>query len=203
MAFLRAPSPEDYLDPIVGATLVLRPPAISDYGAWAELRALSRAHLKSWEPSWAHDDLSRMMFRRRLRAYARDVRDDLGYSYFIADSSSGQLLGGVTLSNVRRGSSQSASLGYWIGAPFVRRGRMREAVSTLMTFAFGSLRLHRVEAATMPGNAPSIRVLESSGFQREGLARSFLKINGQWEDHLLYARLAEAGFGSVQFGVRP
>lgn len=189
MAFLRAPAPEDYLDPVVGRSVVLRPPTAADYAEWAELRALSRAHLTPWEPSWTADDLSRMMFRRRIRAYARDMRDDLGYAFFICDSTRGNLLGGVTLSNVRRGSSQSASLGYWIGAPHAGGGRMQAAVQTLLPFAFGALHLHRIEAATMPANAASIRVLEASGFHREGVARSFLKINGQWEDHILFARL--------------
>lgn len=202
MAFLRAPAPDDYLDPIMGRTIILRPPTISDYGAWAELRALSRSHLTPWEPAWAHDDLSRMMFRRRLRAYARDVRDDLSYAFFIVDASSDQLIGGVTLSNVRRASSQSASLGYWMGAPHTRRGRMKEAVRTLLPFAFGGLRLHRIEAATMPRNLPSIRVLEACGFAHEGLASGFLKINGQWEDHLLFARLATNSANVSELGAR-
>ncbi|MBX9683525.1 MAG: GNAT family N-acetyltransferase [Hyphomicrobium sp.] len=189
MAFLRSPAPEDYLAPIRGRSVTLRPPAGSDYANWAELRALSRQHLTRWEPTWAHDDLSRAMFRRRLRAYGRDVRDDLGYSFFIADAMSDALLGGITLSNVRRGSAQSASLGYWIGAPYAGGGRMQDAVLTLLPFAFGALRLHRIEAASMPANTASIRVLEKTGFEREGIARSFLKINGQWQDHILYARL--------------
>lgn len=196
MAFLRSAAPEDYLDPIRGRSLVLRPPAICDYAHWAELRALSRAHLTPWEPSWSQDELSRLMFRRRLRAYARDMRDDLGYAFFVVDKNSDELVGGVTLSNVRRGSSQSASLGYWVGAPFVGRGRMQEAVRTLLPFAFGALRLHRVEAATMPHNAPSIRVLEACGFEREGLARAYLKISGRWEDHVLYARRPDVGAAS-------
>ncbi len=193
MAFLRSPAPEDYLDPIRGRSLNLRPPAICDYAAWAELRALSRAHLTPWEPSWSQDELSRLMYRRRLRAYARDLRDDAGYSFFIVDANCGRLLGGVTLSNIRRGASQSASLGYWMGAPYIGRGRMQEAVRTLLPFAFGALRLHRLEAATMPRNAPSARVLEACGFEREGLARAYLKIDGRWEDHVLYARRPDVG----------
>ena len=102
------------------------------------------------------------------------------------------LMGGITLSNVRRGSAQTASLGYWMGAPYAGRGHMRAAVETLMPVAFGLLRLHRIEAATMLSNIASIRVLESSGFTREGVARAYLKINGRWEDHLLYARVATA-----------
>lgn len=191
MAFLRSPSPEDYLDPIRGRTIVLRAPAIADYASWAELRALSRAHLTPWEPAWAHDDLSRMMYRRRLRAYARDVHDDQAYTFFITDAMSEALLGGITLSNIRRGSAQSASLGYWIGAPHAGRGRMQEAVLTLLSFAFSAVRLHRIEAASMPANTASLRVLEKCGFRREGLAQGFLKINGRWEDHILFARLAD------------
>lgn len=190
MAFLRSALPEDYLEPIRSARHVLRPPTVADYNRWAELRALSRAHLTPWEPAWARDDLSRQMFRRRLRAYARDVRDDVSYAYFIADSRSDALVGGITLSNVRRGSSQTASLGYWIGKPYTGEGRMTEAVYAILPFAFRVLRLHRIEAACMPANAPSIRVLEKNGFAREGLARQYLKINGVWEDHILFATIS-------------
>jgi ribosomal-protein-alanine N-acetyltransferase len=170
--------------------LTLRHPTVSDYSEWAEIRALSRSHLTPWEPTWAYDDLSRSMYRRRLRAYAKDIRDDAAYPYFIFDAVSGALVGGITLSNVRRGSAQTASLGYWMGAPYAGRRYMRAAVELLMPVAFGGLRLHRIEAATMLNNVPSIRVLEACGFVREGMARAYLKINGQWEDHLLYARLA-------------
>lgn len=189
MAFLRAPLPEDYLETIRGRSLVLRPPVMADYGQWAELRALSREHLVPWEPAWSRDDLSKPMFRRRLKAYATDVRNDDGYAFFIADAVTDILLGGITLSHVRRGTAQIASLGYWIGRPYVNQGRMQEAVKTLLPFAHRTLRLHRVEAATMLANAPSIRVLENCGFEREGLAKSYLKINGRWEDHILFARV--------------
>jgi ribosomal-protein-alanine N-acetyltransferase len=192
VAFLRTTRPEEDLEVIRGRALVLRQPTAADYAEWAEIRARSRSHLTPWEPSWAHDDLSHSMYRRRLRVYAKDIRDDVSYPYFIFDPSIGALVGGLTLSNVRRGSAQSASLGYWMGAPFAGRGYMREAVSTLLPVAFGTLRLHRIEAATMVNNVASIRVLEVCGFEREGLARSYLKINGRWEDHILYARIAGA-----------
>jgi ribosomal-protein-alanine N-acetyltransferase len=198
VAFLRSTRPEEDFDVIRGRAVVLRQPLAGDYAEWAELRALSRAHLTPWEPAWALDDLSRSMYRRRLRAYAKDIRDDASYPYFIFDSSAGALVGGMTLSNVRRGSAQTASLGYWMGAPYAGRGYMRDAVATLLPVAFGSLRLHRIEAATMLNNAASIRVLESSGFIREGLARSYLKINGRWEDHLLYARVNGTSLSAVE-----
>jgi [ribosomal protein S5]-alanine N-acetyltransferase len=197
LAFLRSIRPDEDFEVVHGRSLTLRQPVAADYSVWAELRALSRAHLTPWEPTWSPDDLSRTMYRRRLRAYAKDSHNDLSYPYFIFENSAGALVGGITLSNVRRGSSQTASLGYWMGAPFAGRGHMRDAVGMLLPVAFNALRLHRIEAATMLKNFPSMRVLESVGFEREGVARAYLKINGRWEDHLLYARLAEGQGPSV------
>lgn len=189
MVFLRSQQPEDYLDPVRGGTVVLRPPSLGDYAAWAELRSQSRAHLTPWEPAWTRDELIKSNYRRRLRTYARDVREDLGYAYFITDARTDALLGGITLSNVRRGAAQTATLGYWIGAPYKGQGRMQDAVQTLVPYAFRALVLHRIEAASMVKNDASLRVLEKSGFQREGLIRQYLKINGAWEDHVLLGRL--------------
>lgn len=201
MAFLRSIRPDEDFEVVHGRNLTLRQPLPADYTAWADLRAASRAHLTPWEPTWSPDDLSRAMYRRRLRAYAKDIHNDVSYPYFIFENATGTLLGGVTLSNVRRGSAQTASLGYWMGAPYAGRGHMRKAVGMLLPLAFNALRLHRIEAATMLKNFASMRVLESVGFQREGLAQGYLKINGRWEDHLLYARLAEGPtFGTSELG---
>lgn len=191
MAFLRSPLPEDYLEPIAGARITLRPPALSDYAQWAELRSMSRAHLAPWEPLWSRDELTRFSYRRRLKAYGQDLRDDQGYYFFIADRASDALMGGLTLSNVRRGAAQTGTLGYWMGVPFVQRGYMQEAVRLLVPYAFATLRLHRLEAASMTNNVPSQRVLEGVGFAREGLARKYLKIAGSWQDHFIYALTEE------------
>lgn len=191
MAFLR---PSFSFDPdadIRGARVHLRYPLMQDYAAWAELRALSRQHLSPWEPQWARDELSRSSFRRRLRAAQREARDDLGYSYLIFAETPPRLVGGLNLSNVRRGIAQTASIGYWIGAPYAGRGLMTEAVQTVALFAFSTLRLHRLEAACLPTNAASMRVLEKAGFRLEGLARQYLKIDGRWQDHSLYARVQD------------
>lgn len=185
MAFLRT-SAEIGL-PIAGRTVLLRLPSMFDYAAWAEIRGASAAHLQPFEPAWASDELSRWSFRRRLRLYARDVADDTGYPLFVCAQSSGVLLGGITLSNVRRGVAQAASVGYWVGARHARQGVMADALSALVPYAFEHLRLHRLEAACLPHNVASIRVLEKTGFQREGLARKYLKINGTWQDHVLFA----------------
>jgi ribosomal-protein-alanine N-acetyltransferase len=169
----------------------LRYPLPSDYLAWAELRAASRDHLAPWEPLWAHDELTRSAYRRRIRHYQQEARDDLGYALFVMRADDDALLGGITLGNVRRGVTQAAVLGYWIGARYAGRGYMTAAVRAAVPFVFDTLKLHRLEAACLPSNAASIRVLEKNGFQREGLARSYLKINGSWQDHLLFALIED------------
>ncbi len=191
MAFLRSGLGNDWLPHVRVAGLYLRPPHMGDYIDWAELRAQSRDHLVPWEPQWARDELSRDAFRRRIRHYQRELRDDLGYAFFLFQERDDTLLGGLTLSNVRRGVTQAASVGYWVGKPFAGRGCMTRALSGAIRFAFEELKLHRLEAACMPTNHASISVLERNGFQREGLARRYLKINGVWQDHLLYATLVD------------
>jgi ribosomal-protein-alanine N-acetyltransferase len=185
------PWSEPSVPAIGGAGVVLRTPQMADYEAWAGLRALSRDFLKPWEPVWPADDLTRGAFRRRLRRYARDQREDLAYPFFVFRAEDDVLVGGVTLSNVRRGVAQSASLGYWMGLPYAGRGHMSAAVGALVPFAFRTLRLHRIEAACVPTNQPSIRLLEKNRFEREGYARRYLCINGEWADHYLYARVRE------------
>jgi [ribosomal protein S5]-alanine N-acetyltransferase len=189
MAFLRSsPSIDPDID-IRGTRVFLRFPAMHDYAAWAELRALSRQHLTPWEPQWARDELTRSSFRRRLRHAQREMRDDLGYTYLVFTETPPTLVGGLNVSNVRRGIAQTASLGYWVGAPYAGRGLMTDAVCAITQFAFSTLRLNRLEAACLPSNAASARVLAKAGFTLEGRARHFLKIDGRWQDHDLYARL--------------
>ena len=191
MAFLRSGLIGEAYPIIQGRGVHLRPPTSGDYAAWAELRNRSRDHLMPWEPQWSRDELSRSAFRRRLRHYHREIREDQGYAFFLFRDGDETLLGGLTLSNVRRGVTQAASLGYWLGQPYVRRGIMKAAVAAVAPFVFDELKLHRLEAACLPHNQASIRVLQLNGFQNEGLARRYLKIDGQWRDHLLFALLAD------------
>jgi ribosomal-protein-alanine N-acetyltransferase len=188
MAFSRSILPDVDAE-VRGRHVYLRQPAMGDYSAWAELRALSRQHLTVWEPLWTRDELSRSAFRRRLRQYQREMREDQGYAFLVFRDGDATLVGGLTISNVRRGVAQSASVGYWMGLPYVRHGYMTDAVRAVVPFAFGTLGLHRLEAACLPHNAPSARVLEKAGFRREGTARRYLKINDIWQDHDLYALL--------------
>ena len=180
---------------LAGRGVTLRSATMADYAAWAELRSASREHLAPWEPLWALDELTRAAFRRRVRHYSREARDDLGYGLLIF-AGGYHLVGGLTLSNLRRGVTQSATLGYWLGAEHVGKGYMAAAVGAVVPFPFDVLKLHRIDAAVMPAYTPSISVLERAGFVREGVARRYLKIRGRWEDHLLYALLADdAGHG--------
>ncbi len=189
MWFLKSFLSPEILPAITGDGVYLRVPQMKDYAQWRDLREESRAFLMPWEPIWPADDLTRGAFRRRLRRYARDMLRDEAYPLFLFRSADHQLIGGLTLSNVRRGICQAASLGYWMGAPYAGKGHMRAAVRALLPIAFDALGLHRIEAACMTNNMPSIRLLETLGFTREGFARQYLCINGMWEDHFLFARL--------------
>lgn len=188
MAFLRSVSADT--GPVIhGSGIYLRTPQMGDFPAWADLRARSRDFLVPWEPSWPMDDLTRGAFRRRIRRYMQDIREDTAYPFFIFRTGDDTVAGGLTLSNVRRGVTQSCSMGYWVGQPYARQGVMFAAVSAILPFVFEHLRLHRLEAACLPTNTASIRLLEKVGFTREGYARQYLRINGIWQDHILYAML--------------
>ena len=189
MAFFRTINFAEPLPSVVGGGVSLRTPQATDHAEWAALREQSREFLTPWEPTWPADDLSRGAFRRRIRRYTEDLRTDQSYAFLIFRSADGRLVGGLTLANVRRGVAQAGSLGYWMGLPYVRQGYMTAAVRAVIPFAFGTLRLHRLEAACIPSNTASIRLLENTGFVREGYAREYLCINGIWQDHLLYGRL--------------
>lgn len=171
--------------------LYLRPPLAADWEAWARLRETSAAFLTPWEPLWPVDALTKPSYQHRLRRQLSEWRAGEGYHFLIFSTDDDTLLGGLSLTNVRRGVAQTAVLGYWVGEPFARRGVMSDAVKTALTFAFGELELHRIEAACLPRNRASRGLLEKLGFRNEGSARAYLRIAGRWEDHLLYAMLAE------------
>lgn len=168
----------------------MRPPRFADWEAWAALRSESRAFLEPWEPAWPEDALSRAAFRQRLRRHAREGRAGTAYAFLIFRKTDDVLVGGITLSNVRRGVSRSCSVGYWIGARHARHGYMYDALTTQARHAFDTLGLHRIEAACVPDNMASRGLLRKAGFREEGRAREYLRIDGAWRDHLLFARLA-------------
>ena len=176
---------------IRGQEVYLRYPRMADFKPWAKLRGESREFLTPWEPVWARDELTKGAFRRRIKRYQKETRQDSAYAFFVFRRADDQLLGGCTLSNVRRGVTQASALGYWIGQRFARQGHMFDAVRALIPFIFSTLGLHRVEAACLPCNEASRALLLKAGFREEGLARKYLQINGEWRDHRLFALLED------------
>ncbi len=169
----------------------LRFPVQRDWRNWAALRAESRDFLAPWEPTWTYDALTRGAFRRRLKMYKTEMRQGATYSFLIFRRIDDVLLGGITLSNLRRGVAQSATLGYWIGVPHGNQGYMTDSLAAILEFAFSRIGLHRIEAACLPANEASRRLLLRSGFREEGYAREYLRISGRWQDHQLYAILRD------------
>ena len=152
------------------------------------LREQSRAFLTPWEPTWPDDDLTRAAFRRRLRRQAEEMARDESYAFLIFDATSDALLGGLTIGGIRRGVAQAATLGYWMGAPHAGKGHMTRAVAAVVAFGFSTLRLHRIEAACIPGQCRlHARCLSATASSREGLARAYLKSTARGAIIILFA----------------
>lgn len=169
--------------------ITLRPPTHSDFRDWAALRAASADHLKPWEPSWAGDHLTRKAFTNRVYWAQRSVTSGTAMPLFLYRRGDDTLLGAITLDNIRRGPAQAGTLGYWVGEAHARQGYMREAILAVVHHAFTRLDLSRIEAACLPENMASRGLLETCGFKYEGVAQSYLQIDGRWRTHVLYAAL--------------
>ena len=173
-----------------GERHLLRPPRFDDYPQWRDLRAQSRDFLQPWEPAWTADELTGTSFRERVRRYEQEFARGHAISLFLFERGEERLLGGLTIGLIRRGVAQSCMIGYWVGKPHAGQGHMFAAVRLVMPYIFTGLQLHRIEAACIPENERSIRLLQKAGFQREGFLREYLKINGVWRDHIMFSRLA-------------
>ena len=187
-----------------GPRVMLRLPELGDYETWYALRSASRDFLRPFEPRWTEADLARRVFATRVRRARQEAEEGTDYSFFIFLTLAGQetLVGGMTLSNVRRRAAQFVNLGYWMGQQYAGKGMMSEAVAASLPFVFDTLDLHRIHAAFLPGNTASRRVLEKNGFVEEGFAKSYLQINGRWEDHVLFGltrELYETGRYSTRY----
>ncbi len=180
--------------------LTLRPPVHSDFREWAAMRDSSRDFLAQWEPVWAADHLSRKGFTNRVYWAQRSIGNGSAVPLFLFRRDNQALVGAITLDNIRRGPAQAGTLGYWTGAPFARQGYMREAIGAVVHYAFSQLDLSRIEAACLPENAASRGLLEKSGFKYEGVAQSYLQINGRWRTHVLYASLRSDRRGRTDAG---
>ena len=180
--------------------MTLRLPVHGDWRAWAELRESSAEFLTPWEPVWSADHLSRRSFTNRVYWAQRAEAQGTAVPFLLIRRQDQQLLGAITLDNIRRGPAQCGTIGYWVGEPFSRRGYMREAILSVVHHAFAALDLSRVEAACLPENAASRGVLEKTGFKYEGVAQSYLQINGRWRNHVLYSALRADRRGRTDVG---
>ncbi|OED47129.1 GNAT family N-acetyltransferase [Rhodobacteraceae bacterium (ex Bugula neritina AB1)] len=180
--------------------LTLRPPVHADFHGWSALRQQSQSYLTPWEPSWAADHLSRKSFTNRVYWARRSVSGGTAMPLFLIRRCDNLLVGAITLDNIRRGPAQAGTLGYWTGQSFARQGYMREAIGAVVHHAFTKLDLSRIEAACLPENQASRGLLEKSGFKYEGVAQSYLQINGRWRTHVLYASLRHDRRGKTLTG---
>ncbi|HSF93778.1 MAG TPA: GNAT family protein [Thermohalobaculum sp.] len=178
--------------------LTLRPPQMRDFEPWAQLRRDSRDFLTPWEPEWSRDHLTSRAFRNRVAWAERSIRQGDAYPLFLFRQKDGHLVGGITLSNIRRQPAQAATLGYWVGEEYTRKGYMTEALTALREHAFNALDLSRLEAACLPDNQASRRLLERCAFKYEGVAQAYLQIDGRWRNHVLYAALRTDRRGKVR-----
>ena len=174
-------------DSLMSAELCLRCARSADYDQWYSLRESSRDHLTTWEPAWRVEDVTRKAFVRRLKADAAQLRAGRRYAFLVFSGDEKTLLGGISLSDIRLGNRRSGSVGYWIGEQHKGQGVGTCAMEAITAFAFERLNLNRIEAACQPGNLPSLRLLRRCGFLREGVATDYLKINGEWRDHEIWA----------------
>ncbi len=185
---------------LVTDRMILRPPSHAEFRPWTALRQSSARFLKPWEPTWSPDHLTRKAFTNRVYWAQRSIAGGTAVPLFLFRREDDVLLGAITLDNIRRGPAQSGTLGYWIGEPFARRGYMREAIEAVVHHGFTDLDLSRIEAACLPENTASRGVLEKCGFKYEGVAQSYLQINGRWRNHVLYANLRSDRRGRTGVG---
>ncbi|CAN0589959.1 unnamed protein product, partial [Ectocarpus sp. 12 AP-2014] len=139
-------------------------------------------------------------FTNRVYWAQRSVAAGSALPLFLFRREDEVLVGAITLDNIRRGPAQAGTLGYWTGKPFARQGFMREAIGGVVHFAFTRLDLSRIEAACLPENAASRGLLENSGFKYEGVAQSYLQIDGRWRTHVLYSALRSDRRGKTDVG---
>ena len=178
--------------------MILRLPAMQDHAAWVRTRRDSEEFLKPWEPIREGEMNSRAAFKHRVRWAAKEAEAGRACPLLLIRREDNQVLGALTLDNIRRGPARAGTIGYWIGKDFARQGYMEEALLALVNYAFTALDLSRLEAACLPENAPSRSLLEKAGFKYEGVAQSYLQIAGRWRTHVLYANLRHDRRGRTQ-----
>ena len=189
---------------LFGRRVLLRPLEPGDCSAWQEVRRRNADWLTKWEPQRlpGQPDVVEDGHAFATRCSARQRERQLGTGYGFGVFVEGVFAGEVNLNSIQRGPFQNAYIGYWIDEAQAGHGYIPEAFVTVLRFAFEELHLHRVQAAIVPRNAASRRVVEKLELRDEGVARRYLEINGVWEDHIRFAITSEdwstAGPGLVE-----
>tara|TARA_B110001454_G_scaffold179744_1_gene173074 strand:+ start:454 stop:1062 length:609 start_codon:yes stop_codon:yes gene_type:complete len=191
MSLLSSYSTKKITPKLEGLRVVMRPPEYRDWKLWADQRKKNMNFLKPWEPSWSPNDLERSSFLRRIKAFEKLIISDDAYPFFIFDRNNDNLIGEININNIQRGVLQSCSIGYWISEDRMGLGFMSESISLIKDFIFNELDLHRIEAACLSSNKPSLSLLKKNGFQYEGTARKLIKINGKWKDHMVLSYIVD------------
>ena len=179
---------------LVTERLVLRPPRTNDVGELRRVLRKNHVHLKPWNPAPppgedpnSITEVSKTVLRNR-----RDWKRGSGYVFMLAPREAPtSFIGKIALNGIMRGAMHGAHLGYWMDEDVLGRGLVTEGIKAVLGFAFGPAELHRVQAAIMPKNLRSLRVIAKLGFRREGYAERYLQIAGVWEDHEIFAMTRE------------
>ena len=173
---------------LFGRRVLLRPLAPTDFPAWREVRRRNAGWLTKWEPTRPPGSPDVIEDREgfTIRCNARQRERQLGSGYGFGIFVDGEFAGEINLSSVQRGPFQSGSIGYWIDEAHAGQGYTPEALVVLLRYCFEDLRLHRLEVAIVPRNHASRRVVEKLELRDEGLAKGFLEIDGNWEDHVRF-----------------
>ena len=169
-------------------------PTKSDFNEWVSLRKNNINYFKPWEPKRNDLYLLEKTYLKRLRGYNKMVRSGKALPFNVFRSKDMRMVGVCNILDIQRHISQTAKIGYWIGERYAGLNFGKSAVSAVTNFCLDELSLNRVEAAVMVKNTPSISILKALGYKKEGISRQKLKINGKWEDHYIYSRIASDTF---------
>lgn len=179
--------------------LVLRAPRTDDVADLRRLLRHNREHLSPWNPAPEPgvDPTSITVVSNMILRHRREWKTGRAFAFMLSlREEPGTFIGKIALTGIHRGALNGAYLGYFMDVDQQGAGLCTEGIRAVLDFAFGPAGLHRIQAAIMPRNAKSLRVIDKLGFRREGYAERYLRIAGTWEDHILFARTLEEHIAS-------
>lgn len=171
---------------LVTDRLVVRSLQSFDSAQWLKVRHQNYTYLQEKEPIWDMDALTYQGFNRLVHDLQSSFQIGNYYSFPVFLKETGELVGGIEISNILYWPKQSASIGYWISELHSGKGFATELVKNITKWAFKTFNLVKIEAGTLESNIASQRVLRKSGFTQEGLSQSYGEINGIYQDHILW-----------------